>query len=245
MIIKILTTILISLMSNYYFSQVTDLCGVWIADKYSCYTISPNGTMESYTKVEVVYIDHDGDYTTATKIIGDGCVTDGQITWQGNYSQNPFYVSVTLGNPLNPSSSSMGASITVIDSEHLLGFNVSFVKATCKQIDSLNIDLDKWNTGCVTCSFSSEIEIPNIFTPNNDGINDLFIPKKYKHINKSSIQIFNRWGNLVYDSNDVLYGWNGESKNIKCSNGIYFWIVNYTDEENINKIIKGSVNLVR
>ncbi|MFM1932427.1 MAG: hypothetical protein RL226_1730 [Bacteroidota bacterium] len=69
--------------------------------------------------------------------------------------------------------------------------------------------------------------LPNIFTPNNDGINDTFHPFPYKFIEDVDFQVFNRWGGLVFRTADPDLGWNGtdaETGQI-CSDGTYFYTI--------------------
>ena len=81
------------------------------------------------------------------------------------------------------------------------------------------------DTACYNIAVRDKFYIytPNAFTPNNDGINDVFLPI----INgfdseKFSMFIFDRWGNLVFESQNLNLGWNGlSSKNEECSSGIY------------------------
>lgn len=86
-------------------------------------------------------------------------------------------------------------------------------------------------------------EIPNVFTPNNDGINDLFVIKDLEKFPDSKIEIFNRWGNKVYENNNYLNDWNGNNwKNSKpLDSGTYFYIL-YRSDHVVNK---GFVNIER
>ena len=123
------------LISTSTFAQLTDLCGLWWGENYTC-----NG--ESFP--EVILIEHDGSFTTATKIIGDYCVTDGQITWQGDFIENPFYVTFTAGNPFFPGSVYIeDIELNVINSTYIeTSVGVSFSKMIFNEIDSLNLDLN-------------------------------------------------------------------------------------------------------
>ncbi len=86
-----------------------------------------------------------------------------------------------------------------------------------------------------TCDPS--LEIPNVFTPNNDKINDFFIPTQYNGINDATLKIYNRWGEEVFHTNNILEGWNGFYKNSICSDGTYFWFVEYkTCMNELNKV---------
>ena len=70
-------------------------------------------------------------------------------------------------------------------------------------------------------------ELPNVFTPNGDGINDMFISKNLNNaIEKVEMKIFNRFGLLVYETNDPAINWNGSYKNTKANvaSGVYYYI---------------------
>jgi gliding motility-associated-like protein len=88
------------------------------------------------------------------------------------------------------------------------------------------------------------IEMPNIFTPNNDGFNDLFLPLKAENIDLYELFIFNRWGKLIYKSSDIINGWDGKYKGKYCTDGVYFWIINYSDKKR-EYSINGTLTLIR
>ena len=83
--------------------------------------------------------------------------------------------------------------------------------------------------------------MPNIFTPNNDGFNDLLVPIISKGIVSMNTIICNRWGNKVYETNDLLIKWNGQD----VSDGTYFWIVYYTDINAVDNSLNGHVTILR
>ena len=70
-------------------------------------------------------------------------------------------------------------------------------------------------------------ELPNYFTPNGDAINDLFRAKnKNNYVKKVNMRIFNRWGDLVYKTDDPLINWDGRHYSTKklVATGIYYYI---------------------
>ncbi|MCK9498759.1 MAG: gliding motility-associated C-terminal domain-containing protein, partial [Bacteroidales bacterium] len=91
-------------------------------------------------------------------------------------------------------------------------------------VDSFNNESPFSNKVCVDdCSY---YELPNVFTPNNDGINDFFRPlEPYYFVEKIDIQIYNRWGQLMYETEDPDINWDGRNfKNGKLvSDGVYFY----------------------
>ena len=113
----------------------------------------------------------------------------------------------------------------------------------------------RWESDCDTSECDSitilvevceiKLELPNIITPNNDGSNDLFIPLQSKNIEKMNTQIFNRWGNLVFETDNLHIEWDGKSKGQLVADGVYFWIVNYTDINGKVEMMKGSVTVMK
>ncbi len=94
--------------------------------------------------------------------------------------------------------------------------------------------------------------LPNVFTPNGDGFNDVFEPKVtgLDLITGAKTVIFNRWGNILCDTDDPLIQWDGKNKFTKmlCSPGTYFYITDITyiaptGEEKLH--LQGSITIVR
>ena len=104
-------------------------------------------------------------------------------------------------------------------------------------------DSDSVSISYEDCSLA--FEMPNIFTPNADGANDVFIPVVAKSIEEASIVILNRWGETVFESKDVMPGWNGTSNGTDCKEGTYFWLVNYSDLLGNSYEVHGWVQLAR
>ncbi len=86
--------------------------------------------------------------------------------------------------------------------------------------------------------------IPNIFTPNEDGINDAFYVRG-KNISIINLSIFNRWGSLVYESDVLNHGWDGRFKGKECAEGVYFFTSTITFNDGSIEIKQGSVTLLR
>ncbi len=84
---------------------------------------------------------------------------------------------------------------------------------------------------------------PNAFTPDKD-FNQTFLIKGYE-MNNFHLKIFNRWGELLFETNDETEGWDGTHKGIKCPLGVYVYVVNVTDNEGINHSKKGHISLIR
>lgn len=96
------------------------------------------------------------------------------------------------------------------------------------------------------------IEFPNVFTPNNDGVNDFYepiyvLPAEWVKI--ESFEIFNRWGNSIYlytYQSDSYPKWDGKLNGKNISEGVYFYLAAYTNIKNENQELKqGSFHVFR
>ncbi len=91
----------------------------------------------------------------------------------------------------------------------------------------------------------SDILIPNVFTPNNDGINDFFYVKS-NNLFDFHCYIYNRWGILLYQYSDVNGSWNGNDKNqLSCVSGVYFYQITYVDKEQKTASKSGTIELIK
>jgi gliding motility-associated-like protein len=70
--------------------------------------------------------------------------------------------------------------------------------------------------------------VPNSFTPNDDGKNESFHPVYYCDVKEYSILLFNRWGQMIYSSDQIESSWNGKVKDRNAPEGIYLYVINYT-----------------
>lgn len=89
------------------------------------------------------------------------------------------------------------------------------------------------------------IYIPNTFTPNNDGRNDVFRPLVFGVMESYSLQLYNRYGQLLFSADNPLAGWDGNWKGQSQSTGGYVWICRYKFEGQLPKQEKGTVLLIR
>ena len=69
--------------------------------------------------------------------------------------------------------------------------------------------------------------LPNVFTPDGSGVNDLYHPiYPYKFIDHIELRVFNRWGDLMFETTDPDINWDGFNiDNKKCNDGTYFYTV--------------------
>lgn len=95
------------------------------------------------------------------------------------------------------------------------------------------------------------IYVPNAFTPNGDGLNDIFQPKGFG-VTKYELFIYDRWGELLFHTNTFEEGWNGAKQKGKNADspliieeGIYTWLINCTSVFGKSHELKGHVTLIK
>jgi gliding motility-associated-like protein len=105
--------------------------------------------------------------------------------------------------------------------------------------------------GCVDTAIKSirvepdfNIYMPNSFTPNEDDRNETFHAKG-TGIKTFKLNIFNRWGELVFESNDITKGWDGSFKGQPCQSDVYVWKLRATDVNGKPRELNGHVTLYR
>ncbi len=97
----------------------------------------------------------------------------------------------------------------------------------CYVIESVNeFNCKAKDEVCITITNESDIYIPNAFTPNNDGLNDVFLAKAYA-ISDFKMEVFNRWGELLFTSSDITKGWDGTYKGKQVEVGSYVYKCKY------------------
>jgi len=71
--------------------------------------------------------------------------------------------------------------------------------------------------------------MPNVFTPDGDGINDVFLPVYNPDIEITfQMQIFNKWGEQIFSTNDIAKGWDGTYKGQLCTEDVYSWVISFS-----------------
>jgi gliding motility-associated-like protein len=137
------------------------------------------------------------------------------------------------------------------DTVYFIHDNIPFVVG-CYYVTAIDNNGNESGSSNVVCvDACPEYELPNVFTPNNDGYNDLFEPKTTNpNIESVNMTIFNRWGKVMYTTNDPQIRWDGKNQNNNqdCSSGVYFYVcdVNLVTIDGIQTInLRGSVTIYR
>jgi gliding motility-associated-like protein len=90
-----------------------------------------------------------------------------------------------------------------------------------------------------------DIFMPSAFSPNHDGVNDIFRVRYPFPVASFSLNIFNRWGQKIFESRDISKGWDGTFNGQDVTAGGYVWFINVKYEDGRNENLKGTVILIR
>lgn len=93
-------------------------------------------------------------------------------------------------------------------------------------------------------------ELPNTFTPNGDGANDSFVPRKNLFIDAVNFTVYNRWGNLVFKTNDPELNWDGRDlKDAPVDDGTYYYVCDLIQSndglEEVVSTLEGYIEVIR
>lgn len=151
-----------------------------------------------------------------------------------NTSQNADNFIWTFGNGESVNTTDL-SSVSTIYSEPGF-FSVEMIASNANCVDTASLTI------IVTNPVS--LETANVFTPNNDGLNDVF---KFKMVNviELELSIFNRWGQLIHTVNNVTDTWNGMFDGKEASDGIYFYTYTAKGLQEINFEGQGFIHLIR
>lgn len=109
------------------------------------------------------------------------------------------------------------------------------------------------NLSEVTC-FDTDVcmpySLPNVFTPDGDGVNDYFIPFPYENVQSVNFSVYDRWGRQVFYTKDPDINWDGKNMNSKqkCPDGVYFYVCEVflnTLQGIVPTYLNGSITLIR
>jgi gliding motility-associated-like protein len=117
-------------------------------------------------------------------------------------------------------------------------------------VDSTGNKSQYSNFACIDNDTCSVYSLPNVFTPNFDGYNDVYGPIPYTSVERVDMTIYNRWGGIVYETEDPDINWDGKEKNTSqdCSDGVYFYVCKVyeiTLYGIVPRELRGSITLIR
>jgi len=97
-----------------------------------------------------------------------------------------------------------------------------------------------------------DYRLPNAFSPNGDGHNDIFKPYPFRFVNKVEFKVFNRWGNLIFETSDPNLNWEGKTKSGNdVPDGVYYYTCRVFEQVDANGVesspiaLTGYIELIR
>ena len=210
-----------------------------LTNKYNyCFKIRSVGSYENINiasplynfseKICVTPIDDSPPCAPKLNIVGDCNTSTNKLTWNNpdhtcnidDVAKYYIYFTPRQDSTLNLIDSVLSATDTTYTTPGLNSIAGCYIIVA---VDSVGNRSPLNNESCTdNCP---EYELPNIFTPNGDGVNDLYIPIKNKYVRSVDFTLYNRWGEIVYENTNPALGWDGKSKQMKqpVSDGVYFY----------------------
>ncbi|PBQ33473.1 hypothetical protein CNR22_17380 [Sphingobacteriaceae bacterium] len=158
-----------------------------------------------------------GDNSTLTYVGDPGAF----VTWLPPGSTKPATGYTVTASPVIPTT-----------------YTASARRGECEE--DVTVHVDAYTEGCI----ESDAFIPNTFTPNGDGENDLFRVKGLK-LYEVNLAIYNRWGEKVFETNDLEKGWDGKYKGKAVDVGVFGWYLKVKCLNGAETFKKGNVTLIR
>lgn len=225
------------------------------AGQYKVTLIASNGCKDVTASVDVTIDEPVITNQSFSLCQGDSVLVNGKyLNSAGNYSDT--LVGLKCDSIVNTSISILPLQKFIIDTtvckgDSLILGNLNIKEAgiyqdtvagnPCKRIFTYNV---------ISKTCICELEMPNVFTPNGDGRNDLLKPfiNCGENISNYSLSIYNRWGKLVYETDDKKAGWDGNFNEIPAPSDVYVFILRY--DAVIDGIVsttnkKGDISLLR
>ncbi len=206
-----------------------------------CYSVTlttslNNGCISSVTLDSIVCVQQ-GPTADFVVVQSDDAYYSGDIQFNNGSINADFYTwnfgdNSPLSNELNPQHTYPGNS------------------SNSYQVELIAED----SSGCVDTAivvFTIEedfmVYVPNAFTLDGNDDNESFLPifSNPGDIKQYHLMIYNRWGQLIWESFDMLNPWDGRSRGKDCQDGVYTWKLDYTRQNKIRTIIAGHVSLLR
>jgi len=165
----------------------------------------------------------------------DTTITEGEnasISVSGDYDffWTPFE-DLDCNNCPNPIASPLNTTIYFVRAEDLIG---------CFAFDSVLVTVEEL---VIECDLNN-LFVPNTFSPNGDGRNDIFYIYG-NGFNIKSFKIFDRWGEKVFENDDQSFGWDGKYRNKELNHGVFVYLLDVECNDGSSELISGNVTLLR
>jgi gliding motility-associated-like protein len=201
----------------------------------------------------------DGSQLIVLDTLANATGCDSVVSYQINYAQSydvsPDFALANYGDSvtfsINNQNPNVVYSYTSNTGEDCQSPCNNYVLIPTEQISIYTFTIVDTVSGCIftdvlviEIELYSELNVPNIFTPNGDGSNDIF--RSFgKNIDKYQLKIFDRWGGEMFESNQLEDGWDGIFLGQTVESGIYISIIQATGLDGQKYSITQNIKLVR
>jgi gliding motility-associated-like protein len=213
--------------STFIYSNFND------GDSIICSIVTPivcNGMSQIYSNaivikvnpnptIDLVIYEYWQNYGDTLQLIGNTNVSNAVYYWSAN-------ANLSCNNCSTP-------YIIALDTMQYM-LTVTDASTGCFTIDSLVVYVIE----------DFDIFLPNGFSPNGDNVNDIFLLRG-RGIKDFILNVYDRWGELIFTSNNLNYGWDGTFNSKPLMSGTYVYTLSYTNFKNVNKFTKGNLTLIR
>ncbi len=144
--------------------------------------------------------------------------------------------------------------IAVADDEDFITYvhNLDGTVAGCYEVTAYDLNGNESMASNEVCIDNCPAyELPNTFTPNGDISNDLFVPRVNRFIDEIDLKVYNRWGNLVYETTDPSINWDGNtSGGAQLAEGVYYYTCRVVESRVFGsgeqqRLLRGNITIIR
>lgn len=195
-------------------------------------TVKTANGCDSITNLDLIVIPR--QEVTITYQLPEAVCLDDSLLFQGSGAQLfSWYVDQELTSLKNPSYlhlKRLENGIMLVGTSTIGGSDV-----TCSDTAYVNVN-------AISCC---ELFLPNAFTPNGDGKNDVLSIKTEHRFKGFMFEVYNRWGQIVFSTNQSETGWDGYFSGKPVDLGVYHYYIKYICDDGTNRIRKGDITVLR
>lgn len=219
------------------------------------YTWSPTESLNS-TNNPNVYASPTTSTTYTLQSIDGGCVATQTVNVNVHTPPAADFIysgsdSILVGNSIELTSISINATgiewtscNNIMSSNQTIQIYGEYTGTCCIKLKAEKNNCYDSISKCFVVYEPYYITIPNVFSPNGDGKND-FYKMDASGINTFHCEIYNRWGQKLYEWDGINGYWDGKTKNGIAADGTYYYVINYTTPDLLSKTAHGFITLTR
>lgn len=216
-------------IDNISFNNTQHFINLAVAD-YTIHIKNVNNCIWQFPITVKPYVKKASQHTLITKPASCEAPKSGEIHLTVTGEETPY--SILFGQQVLP-------SITSIERLAAGKYNFAVMNKDGCVIDSIKAEV-----GMIITEACDKVMVTSAFTPNNDGLNDLFLPVYGSYVRAKLFTVYNRYGQMVFQSSSGQ-GWDGRFKGKLLHSDVYVWTFYYEDSRKEQQFTKGHVTLIR